>query len=282
MVLAAVTQLTSSSVISSNLSLVQSLIKRCSTSGAKMVFLPEATDFISSASEVIKLTYSKENQQFLTGVQESAKENNVWISVGIHEPLSSDKQDRCWNTQVVINDNGEIESRYRKLHLFDVDSNSKGIQIKESNTTQRGSKIESVVSSPIGKLGLLTCYDLRFPEASLTLRSRGAEIITYPSAFAVKTGLAHWFPLLQARAIETQSYVVAAAQIGNHPGTDRCSFGRAAIVDPWGVIIAQCSDATQDRESFALAEIDLSLLETIRTEMPLWEQRRHDVYPEFK
>lgn len=102
---------------------------------------------------------------------------------------------------------------------------------------------------------LLTCYDLRFPEPSLSLRRRGAEIITYPSAFTIRTGLAHWQPLLQARAIETQSYVVAAAQSGQHPDTNRTSYGRAMIVDPWGVVVAQCSDASSTKETFALADI---------------------------
>lgn len=102
---------------------------------------------------------------------------------------------------------------------------------------------------------LLTCYDVRFPEPSLILRRRGAQILTYPSAFTVRTGLAHWTPLLQARAIETQSYVVAAAQSGQHPDTQRVSYGRASIVDPWGVVVAQCSDASATKASFAVADI---------------------------
>lgn len=110
-------------------------------------------------------------------------------------------------------------------------------------------------SLPHTRAQLLTCYDMRFPEVSLSLRRQGAEIITYPSAFTVRTGLAHWQPLLQARAIETQSYVVAAAQSGHHPDTNRTSYGRGMIVDPWGVVVAQCSDANSTRDTFALADI---------------------------
>lgn len=131
-------------------------------------------------------------------------------------------------------------------------------------------------------VGLLTCYDLRFPEVSLSLRRQGAQILTYPSAFTTKTGAAHWLPLLSARAIETQSYVLAPGQVGQHaPG--RMSHGHSVIIDPWGTIIAQCRDTPQgdgeDEGVFAMGEVDLEWLEKVRSEMPLWEQRRTDVYP---
>lgn len=170
---------------------------------------------------------------------------------------------------------------YRKVHLFDVDIKG-GAVIKESNTTIPGDKFLPPYSTPLGQLGLLTCFDLRFPEASLSLRRQGAQLLTYPSAFTTKTGAAHWAPLLRARAIETQCYVLAAAQTGEHsPG--RMSHGNACIVDPWGTVVAQCRDVPQgsgeDEGVFALAEIDLEWLEKLRKEMPLWEQRRTDVYP---
>jgi deaminated glutathione amidase len=113
-----------------------------------------------------------------------------------------------------------------------------------------GPSIEEPVDTPAGKLGLSICYDLRFPEMSLGLRARGAQLLTFPSAFTAATGQAHWEPLLRARAIETQSYVVAAAQTGCH-GPGRNSHGHAMIVDPWGAVIAQCSEGA----GFALAQV---------------------------
>ena len=130
------------------------------------------------------------------------------------------------------------------------------------------------IQTPLGKLGLLTCYDVRFPQQSIHLRDKGAQILSYPSAFTVQTGEAHWNVLLRARAIETQSYVVASAQIGSHH-EKRTSYGHACIVDPWGKIIAECSNESED---FALASIDLSFLEKIRTEMPLEMHSRKDLY----
>lgn len=105
--------------------------------------------------------------------------------------------------------------------------------------------------------------------------------MTYPSAFTVRTGGAHWEILLRARAIETQCYIMAPAQVGSHAGTKRVSWGHAMIVDPYGSIIAQCSDMQPYNPIFCMADIDLESLTTMRKEMPLWTQRRTDVYPEI-
>lgn len=125
-------------------------------------------------------------------------------------------------------------------------------------------------------LHVLTVLQLRFPEISLALRRQDAQIITYPSAFTVPTGQAHWETLLRARAIETQSYVVAAAQAGPH-NAKRISYGHSMIVDPWGQIVAQLGSEYEEPQ-IAVAEIDMGLLEKVRTEVPLL--RRTDVYPE--
>lgn len=173
------------------------------------------------------LTKSTEARQFVESIQEAAQSSSIWVSVGIHEPPLSSQTDgndaqRCYNTQLLIDSKGGIQSRYRKNHLFDVDIKG-GLKILESDTTMAGSRMEPPQASSIGKIGLLTCYDLRFPEPSLRLRREGAEILTYPSAFTVRTGAAHWETLLRARAIETQCYVMAAAQVGHHAGTKRVS-----------------------------------------------------------
>lgn len=132
-----------------------------------------------------------------------------------------------------------------------------------------------MVDSPVGKLGLCTCYDLRFPEQSLLLRQKGSQILAYPSAFTLKTGAAHWEVLLRARAIETQCYVVAAALKGKHH-SKRESYGHSMIVDPWGTVISRCRDT--DEDTFAVGDIDLKYLEKVRLEIPVLSHRRHDVY----
>lgn len=160
-----------------------------------------------------------------------------------------------------------------------------GPQLKESNSVEKGSQIRDPFDTTIGKVGLQICFDLRFPEPGLALRSRGAQILTYPSAFTVATGKAgHWEILLRARAIETQSYIVAAAQVGQHDEEGkRKSYGHSMIVDPWGKIVAELGgeDDTQgrglDNGSIAVAHIDLDLVEKTRREVPL--ARRTDIYP---
>ena len=189
------------------------------------------------------------------------------------------------NVLLWIDGNGEITQKYQKLHLFDVEIEG-GPVLKESNSVERGSKIEDPFSTPLGKVGHLICFDLRFPEPSLALRNRGAQIITYPSAFTVPTGKAHWETLLRARAIETQSYVIAAAQCGAHneAGTRR-SYGHSMIVDPWGKVVAELGGEEDEKRrgldvgEIATAEIDLEYLEKVRREVPLL--RRTDVYPEI-
>lgn len=249
MVLAAVAQLKSSGVIADNLAQSVSVIRAAARAGARAIFLPEATDFIAPTASVATLTRSPDNVDFIRGIQSAAKEASVWVSVGVHEPPAPEQDDkdkaenqgrlRCYNTQLLVDQHGDILDRYRKLHLFDVDIKG-GLKILESDSTLKGTKLLAPRTTPLGKVGLLTCYDLRFPEPSLSLRRQGAQLLTYPSAFTVRTGAAHWEILLRARAIETQSYVLAPAQVGAHDGTKRVSWGHAMIVDPWGSVIAQC------------------------------------------
>lgn len=164
------------------------------------------------------LSETLEQSGFLKGIQEEAAASKIWVSVGLHEvPESSGDQDgdnkRCYNSQCLVTPEGEIASVYRKLHLFDVDFKG-SMTISESGTTLKGNILPDVTDTSVGKraysaqmcvasgsytepclrfaVGMLTCYDLRFPEVSLILRQKGAELITYPSAFAVRTGMAHW------------------------------------------------------------------------------------------
>ncbi len=168
--------------------------------------------------------------------------------------------------------------------------------LQESKSTERGSHILDPVETPVGRIGLATCYDLRFPEMSVLLRKKGAEILTFPSAFTSTTGLHHWFPILKARAIENQCFVAAAAQIGKHnpASSTRESFGGSCIIDPWGQVLAQCSTVYGDEAKvvgqvmkleedsvhceLAMATIDHLQLKMIRRDMPVFEHRRDDIY----
>jgi len=177
---------------------------------------------------------------------------------------------------LVIDSHGDIVSNYHKIHLFDVDIKD-GPRILESESTIPGNRLLDPIETPAGKVGLLTCYDIRFGEASQVLRTRGADIIAYPSSFTVRTGAAHWEPLLRSRAIETQTYVIGAAAVGQHL-ENRASWGHAMIVDPWGTVLAQCNDIKPDQGSFCLADVDVESMYKIRREMPVDQQRRPDVY----
>lgn len=155
-----------------------------------MVFLPEASDFISkNKEETLQLTTSLNDSEFLLGLQEVAKKENVWVSVGVHENTAVPS--KVYNTHVVIDGNGELISTYRKIHLFNVDIEN-GPRLMESDNTIQGEAIVDPIDTPVGKLGLETCYDMRFSELSIALRRRGAELLAFPSAFTIKTGMAHW------------------------------------------------------------------------------------------
>ncbi|CAG8569383.1 9319_t:CDS:2 [Acaulospora colombiana] len=247
MSLVAVTQFCGTNVITKNLQICTELIGNAVRRGARVIFFPEASDFIAmNNEETLRLTSTVESNNFVEEIRKEAKKNGVWVSIGVHETL----------------------------HLFDVNINNNPVLL-ESSTTLRGDKIVEPVESPIGRIGMMICYDLRFPELSLALRKLNADVLTYPSAFTVKTGIAHWEVLLRARAIETQSYVIASAHIGQH-NDKRASFGSAMIVDPWGTILTRCPETT--KPTFALAEINPDGLKQLRINMPVIEHRRNDIF----
>ncbi|KAG0161985.1 Nitrilase [Apophysomyces sp. BC1034] len=271
--IAAVAQFCATSAIALNRQICTDLVVRAARHGAKMVFMPEASDFIAENKEdTVSLTTDLDGSPFLQELQKAAKDNEIWVSVGVHE--KSDILNRIYNTHVVIDACGEIVSTYRKLHLFDVDIRG-GPRLMESDTTIGGKDVHQPICTPLGMVGLQICYDIRFAELAISQRRRGADILTYPSAFTVKTGAAHWEPLLRARAIETQTYVIASAQRGQH-NPKRESYGHAMIVDPWGTVVASCAES--EEPSLAFAPVDLEFLNKLRMDMPVMGHRRYDVY----
>ncbi|KAL2914778.1 Carbon-nitrogen hydrolase [Polyrhizophydium stewartii] len=270
--LVGVAQLCSTPHVAENLAKAVRLVASAASKGCKAVFLPEATDYIAVDKEQAVTLAQPIDGPFVTGLRQAARQHGIFVSVGVHESTPADPQ-RLFNSHVLISSDGLLAGVYRKLHLFDVNITN-GPTLMESSSTIPGSQLVPPVATPFGAVGLATCYDMRFPEMSTLLRRLGSQIITYPSAFTIKTGVAHWEAILRCRAIETQCYVVAAAQVGQHT-EKRASYGHAMIVDPWGKIVAACGE---NKEDVQVAEIDLDYLEAIRRDMPVESHRRHDVY----
>jgi deaminated glutathione amidase len=173
---------------------------------------------------------------------------------------------------VHIGPDGEVRAVYRKIHLFDVEVG--GRVYRESDTDEPGDEIVlSELGDGIG-LGMTVCYDLRFPELYRILAVRGARVLAVPSAFTLPTTRAHWEPLVRARAIENQCFVVAANQVGRHPG-DYESGGHSLIVDPWGEVLAQ---AGEEDEAVIVADLDLGRQDEVRATLPALANRRPGVY----
>ncbi|CAE1263837.1 NIT1 [Acanthosepion pharaonis] len=267
--LIAVCQMTATANKEDNFTICKSLIENAKFRGVQMVFLPECFDYVGKSWKQSVEMSEDLGGDLISRYRALAKKHMLWLSLGGFHQKNDSKTVK--NTHVLIDSNGEIAGNYVKLHLFDVDLRE--TKLHESDYTYPGQVITPPIESPVGKIGLSICYDLRFPELAIALTKQGAQILTYPSAFMEPTGVAHWESLLRSRAIENQCYVVAAAQVGKH-NDKRSSYGHTMVIDPWGTIIAECSKGT----GMCLAEIDLDLLEKVRREMPVWNHRRSDLY----
>ncbi|BBM99953.1 deaminated glutathione amidase [Marchantia polymorpha subsp. ruderalis] len=269
----AVGQMTASADIQSNFQTCAGLVQEAVAAGAKLLSLPECFSFIGSKEGESLSIAEPLDGPIMKSYQNLAREAGLWLSLGGFQEKGPDAG-HLYNTHVVLDDAGGVRGVYRKIHLFDVDVPG-GPVLKESRSTAPGSDIIAV-DSPIGKLGLTVCYDLRFPELYQQLRfQENAQILLVPSAFTKKTGEAHWEILLRARAVETQCYVIAAAQAGKH-NEKRESYGDALIIDPWGTVIARCAD--KEATGIAVAELDHQFLESVRQRMPIGQHRRYDIY----
>ncbi|KAA8566789.1 hypothetical protein MFRU_054g00250 [Monilinia fructicola] len=273
--LIAIGQLCSTSNPHQNLLTSQKLAQAASTQGAKALFLPEATDYITtpgSPPTSLSLALPISTSPFVLGLQSSAREYSIAINVGIHVPNAAGT--KVFNRSIWINEHGEIVGSYDKLHLFDYAAAG----LRESDGVEAGAEIVKPIETIVGRVGLLICFDLRFPEPALALRNLNTQILTYPSAFTVPTGRLHWETLLRARAIETQSYVIAAAQVGAH-NEKRTSYGHSMVIDPQGRVLLDMGDEGVDGGKVGLVGIDLERVRETREKMPLL--RRFDVYPEI-
>ena len=272
---AAVAQMTVTSDVAANLLQANSLVQKAKAEGASMVFLPEAADFIGESREQTSQLSQPLTGSTVTAFREMAVKHGLWLSLGgLH--VRAREGEKTSNTHILVNAKGDIVATYAKTHLFDASVPGK-FSLKESDYVAAGTSLTPPIETPLGQLGLGICYDLRFGEHSQALAKAGAQLLTFPSAFTVATGEAHWESLLRARAIETQSYVIAAAQTGQH-NPKRSSYGHAMIVDPWGVVAAEVKEGV----GVAFAPIDLEKVVRIRCEMPVQSQRRPDLYGQVR
>jgi len=264
----AAVQLQSQDDVARNLERCRIAVAEAQRSGAELVVLPENFAFFGAEEQKRALAEELGDARGViqSALAEMARDAKIHLVAGGFPEASADVE-RPFNTALVYAPSGELLASYRKIHLFDV-SLQDGTALLESAATRAG---EAVVTFDIGKfrIGLSICYDLRFPELYRALVTRGANVLLVPAAFTVHTGKDHWHPLLRARAIESQSWVVAAAQWGKHP-RGRTTYGHSLVVDPWGTIIAEASD----REGVVVATLDLEQVERVRSAVPCLQHRR--------
>src|SRR5476651_2249493 len=266
----AVIQMVSQSDVLANLAQARRLLEQAAAKGARLAVLPEnfAAMGRRDVADIGRAEALGEGP-ILAWLKHTARDLTLWIVAGTLPLPQKDQPNAKSNAcSLLIDDQGEIVARYEKLHLFDVDVADTRGRYRESDGYAHGSQVV-VADTPVGRLGLTVCYDLRFPELYTALREAGAELITAPSAFTAVTGAAHWDILIRARAIETQCYILAAAQGGVHPGP-RETYGHAAIVDPWGRVLAEQAQG----EAVLLGERDNDEQASIRARMPVSSHRR--------
>lgn len=268
MSLVAIVQMSSDDSIRKNLVRAESMITKAAHKGAKLVVLPEnfavMGNNLQTFAAVAETPGNGPVQEFL---QTQAQKNGIWL-LGGSIPLKCERPDRVHSASLLFDAEGKQVARYDKIHLFDVDLTETGERYRESDIFEPGNEI-CVVDTPVGRLGMTICYDLRFPELYRALIDQGAELVSIPSAFTATTGRMHWETLLRARAIENFCYVLAPNQYGTDE-SGRRTWGHSAIVDPRGSIITQIKTGT----GVALAEIELDKLRLLRQSFPTLEHRK--------
>ena len=252
--------------VTANEEQVFGLLERAAANRADLAALPEVWPLQGSAKQI------RETAEPVTGrrtrlLAEVAARHRMWVHGGSVLELDGE---RIFNTSVLFDRSGELVATYRKIHLFDADPPG-AVPSRESSVFSAGDQVVTA-ETEFGRVGLSICYDLRFPELYRALAVQGATIMFVPAAFRFETGVDHWEPLLRARAIEDQAFVVAAAQWGTWgaPGRERRNFGHSLVADPWGDVVAQAPDEV----GVTFAELDLARVEQVRHILPSLRHRR--------
>lgn len=271
--IAAILQMTSGINPDANLALIASALAEAAAQGAAMMLLPEMSLLLDKDRQrAAPHIHAEADSPHLKALQNLARDHGIWLHTGSIAYLADDGQRRV-NRSHVIDDQGRIQARYDKIHMFDVRLPT-GENWSESALYDGGSDAV-VVETPLGKMGLSICFDLRFPELYRNLVGQGAQIITIPAAFTVPTGEAHWHVLMRARAIETACHILSPAQSGSH-ADGRATFGHSLAIAPWGEVIADAGqNAPSDPKPYRLitAPIDVQKTVKARSAIPLAQSR---------
>jgi len=237
------------------------MIETAVTGGAQLIVTPEGSNLLQrSRAKFVETAVAAEEDPFVLGVQRLAREHGVHILIG--SALVRREDGLFANRAMLVAPTGEVVATYDKIHMFDVDLPT-GERHRESNAYAAGDKAV-VAETPLGKIGLTICYDVRFPHLYRALARAGAEIIVVPAAFTVPTGEAHWEVLLRARAIENGAFILAPAQGGAHED-GRATYGHSLVVGPWGEVLAQ---AANDAPGVLFADLDLTAVAKARSAIP--------------
>lgn len=268
--LIALVQMTSGIDPETNLAAMDRALAAAAEAGAVMAFFPEMSvlldrDRTRSAAHIVR----EEDSAWIATYGDMARRHGLWIHSG-SAPFLSDDGSRRVNRSHVVAADGSVVARYDKIHMFDVSLPS-GESWSESSSYAGGETLV-VVDTPVGKLGLSICYDLRFPELYRALTERGAELLAIPAAFTVSTGEAHWHVLMRARAIETGCHVLAAAQSGVH-ADGRSTYGHSLAVAPWGEVLGEAQAAPGEDFALVVAPVDRAATERARQAIPLARSR---------
>jgi len=250
---------------------VAPLVREAAAGGAKLILTPEGTNILQRDRGLLLPQLRRvDGDPVVGGLRALAAELSVWLDIGSALVVEGGK---AVNRQLLIGPDGEIAATYDKIHMFDVDLPT-GEKARESEVYAPG-EAAVLADTPLGKLGLTICYDMRFPQLYRALTVAGAEVLTVPAAFTRPTGEAHWEVLLRARAIETGSFVLAAAQGGFHED-GRGTWGHSMVVGPWGEIIAQLD---HDEPGVLVADLDLAAVAKARSAIPALKNARQFTGP---
>lgn len=250
-----------------NINKAVEMIGKAAENGSELVVLPEMFNCPYDTSKFQSYSEESDSSESLKAVSSTAKEYGVYLVAG---SIPEKYDGKICNSSFIFKD-GLVLDVHRKLHLFDVDIPGK-IFFKESEIVKAGNKI-TVVDTPVVKMGVAICYDMRFPELFRIMTLEGSEIVVVPGAFNTTTGPAHWETTIRARAIDNQIYMVAASPARNED-LSYTAYGHSMVVDPWGKIIAEAGEG----EEIIYADIKLSILQEVRDSLPLLKNRRRDIY----
>jgi predicted amidohydrolase len=269
-VTAACVQFSASRDKTENIERMAPLVQEAAARGATLVLLPEKWNAIADGAELRRYAESLEDGgETIEALSDWARTLGIDLICG---SIAIADGDLVGNVSIAFDRAGSRVAAYTKIHLFDVDVG--GISYRESDGTAPGGELVLAELSGL-PVGLSVCYDLRFPEMYRALEAAGALVLTVPAAFTLVTGMAHWIPLLRARAIENQAFVLAADQHGDPGGYGVPRYGHSVIIDPWGTVIAQ---AGPDRDGVIVAELDLAAQRLTRERLPALRHRRPNAY----